>query len=122
MHEDHVNGTVPDRELIGNKRNTYISTYKTAGVNGLLVKDNDIRRRGGIAAIYVVANRNSGPHECREVTIEGNSTAGSAIHIAGTPVEGNVIRNNGHIGPGGKIINDAHAIRENNAGYTVVPE
>jgi hypothetical protein len=117
MHEDHVNSTVRHSELIGNRGNTDISIYKTAGIDGLLVKDNDIRPGGGPAAIFVVANRNSGPYECRNVTIEGNTTAGSGIHIAGSPAENNVIRNNRHVGPGGRIKNEANATCTNNTGY-----
>jgi hypothetical protein len=119
MHEDHVNSTVRDSKLIGNRGNTYISIYKTAGIDGLLVKDNDIRTSGGLAAIFVVANRNSGPYECRNVTIEGNTTAGSGIHIAGSPAENNVVRHNRHVGPNGSIKNEASAICTNNTGYDV---
>ncbi|MBN1817711.1 MAG: hypothetical protein JW828_10140 [Sedimentisphaerales bacterium] len=117
MHEDHVNSTVLDSRILNNKGNSYISIYKTAGINGLLVKGNDIRTSGGISAIYVVANRNSGPYECCNVTIEDNITAGSGIQIAGDPSLNNSIRNNVHVGGGGKIINEADAILENNAGY-----
>ncbi|MBN2129079.1 MAG: hypothetical protein JW741_06260 [Sedimentisphaerales bacterium] len=120
MHEDHVNSTVRDSKLIGNKGNAYISIYKTAGVDGLLVKDNDIRTQDGLAAIFVVANRNSGPYECRNVTICDNTTVGSGIHIAGDPADNNVIRNNRHIGPGGRIKNEADAACENNTGYEIV--
>jgi len=117
MHEDHANSTVLDSKLVNNKGNSYISIYKTAGINGLLVKGNDIRTDGGIAAIYVVANRNSGPYECKNVTIINNTTSGSGIHIAGSPAENNIIEDNRHIGLGGKIINEADAACENNTGY-----
>jgi hypothetical protein len=117
MHEDHVNSSVLDSKLINNKGNSYISIYKTGGINGLLVKGNDIRTSGGISAIYVVANRNSGPYECKNVTIIDNITAGSGIMIAGEPAENNVIKDNRHIGPKGKIINNANAACENNTGY-----
>lgn len=117
MHEDHVNSSVLDSKLINNKGNSYISIYKTGGINGLLVKGNDIRTSGGISAIYVVANRNSGPYECKNVTIIDNITAGSGIMITGKPAENNVIKNNRHIGPKGKIINNANATSENNTGY-----
>ena len=120
MHEDHVNSTVRNSKVISNRGNTYISIYKTAGIDGLLIRDNDIRTSDGIATIYAVANRNSGPYECRNVTIEGNTTAGSGIRIAGDPASGNVIRNNRHIGPGGRIVNDADARCENNTGYELV--
>lgn len=117
MHEDHVNSTVLDSRLINNKGNSYISIYKTAGINGLLVKGNNIRTSGGISAIYVVANRNSGPYECKNVSIIGNTTSGSGIKIAGNPAENNIVKNNRHIGGNGRIINAANARCENNAGY-----
>ena len=94
-----------------------LSIYKTGGIDGLLVKGNDIRTAGGIAAIFVVANRNSGPHPCRNVTIEGNTTAGSGIHIAGAPAGNNVVRNNRHVGPDGRIANEANAECTGNTGY-----
>jgi len=117
MHEDHVNSTVLDSKVINNTGNSYISIYKTAGINGLLVKGNNIRTSGGISAIYVVANRNSGPYECRHVTIEDNTTAGSGIMIAGMPASGNVIRNNRHVGGQGEIINQAQAALSQNLGF-----
>ncbi len=120
MHEDHVNSSVLDSRLINNTGNTYISIYKTGGINGLLVKGNDIQTAGGISAIYVVANRNSGPYECKNVTIVGNTTAGSGIQIAGSPADNNVVKYNRHIGDNGKIINQANAKCENNVGYEEV--
>ena len=117
MHEDHVNSSVLDSRLINNRGNSYISIYKTGGINGLLVKGNDIRTAGGIAAIYVVANRNSGPYECKNVKIIENTTAGGGIHIAGNPAQKNLIENNRHIGDYGKIINEADAECRNNTGY-----
>lgn len=65
MHEDQANSTVLDSRLINNNGNSYISIYKTASISGLLVKGNDIRTDGGITAIYVVANSNGGPYECK---------------------------------------------------------
>ena len=120
MHEDHVNSSVLDGKIINNTGNSYISIYKTGGIDGLLVKGNDIRTPGGISAIYVVANRNSGPHECRNVKIIGNTTAGSGIRIAGSPAENNVIKDNRHIGADGKIVNEANARCRNNTGYDEV--
>jgi hypothetical protein len=117
MHEDHVNSTVLDSVLLNNKGNTYISIFHTAGINGLLVKGNDIRTPGGIEAVYVVADRHKSPYECKNVTIEDNITAGSGIRIGGTPAENNIIRNNRHIGRGGRITNNANARCEGNAGY-----
>ena len=117
MHEDHVNSTVLDSKVINNKGNAYISIYKTGGINGLLVQGNDIRTSGGIAAIYIVADRNSGRHECRNVRIIENTTAGSGITIAGHPAENNVVTKNRHIGAGEKLINLAAAQVEDNSGY-----
>ena len=117
MHEDHVNSTILDSKLINNKGNSYISIYKTGGINGLLVKGNDIRTSGGIAAIYVVANRNNSTHKCRNVKIIDNTTSGSGIHIAGSPAENNLVKDNLHFGGNGKIINDADAKCLNNTGY-----
>lgn len=117
MHEDHVNSSVLDSSIINNKGNSYISIYKTGGINGLLVKGNAIRTAGGIAAIYVVANRNSGHYECKNVKIVGNTTRGSGIHIAGNPAQNNLIRDNRHLGGNGKIINQADATCRNNVGY-----
>mgnify|MGYP000496677847 CR=1 FL=1 len=117
MHEDHVNSTVKDSRLIGNRGNSYISIYKTGGIDGLLIRGNDIRTAGGIAAIYVVADRNQGRYPCRNVTIEDNITAGSGIQISGEPASNNVIRNNRHVGPGGGILNAAQAVLDNNTGY-----
>lgn len=117
MHEDHVNSFVLDSRVINNKGNTYISIFKTGGIDGLLVKGNNIRTPGGISAIYVVADRNRGRYECKNVTIVDNTTAGSGIEIGGNPAENNIIKNNRHIGPNGKIINNAKAACENNTGY-----
>jgi hypothetical protein len=117
MHEDHVNSTILDSKLIGNKGNSYLSMYKCAGIDGLVVRGNEIRTAGGIDAIYVVANRNKATFPCRNVTIEGNVTAGSGIRIAGEPGEGNVVRGNRHEGPGGKLRNEAAADCRDNTGY-----
>jgi hypothetical protein len=122
MHEDHVNSTVKDSRVTANKGNSYISIYKTAGIDGLVVENNDIRTQGGIAAIYVVANRNSGSYECRNVTISGNTTAGSGIRIEGEPAENNVVTKNRHIGGGGEIVNLAKARVFDNEGYKVVTQ
>ncbi len=122
MHEDHVNSTVLDSKLLDNKGNSYLSIYKTGGINGLVVKGNDIRTPAGISAIYVVADRNPGRNqtnrfECKNVLIEGNTTAGSGIEVCGEPAANNVVRNNTHVGPGGMIVNKAAAELENNTGY-----
>jgi hypothetical protein len=127
MHEDHVNATVKDSKLINNKGNTYISIYKTAGIDGLVMQGNDIRLGDGKqtiasgAAIYVVADRNSGRYECRNVSIVGNTTAGGGILIAGSPAENNVVKDNRHIGDTpAPLRNFAAAKLENNANYEVL--
>ena len=117
MHEDHVNSTVLDSRLVNNRGNSYLSIYKTGGINGLLVQGNDIRTPGGIPAIYVVASRNRSRYECRNVSIVGNTTAGSGICIDGDPAENNVVKDNRHVGGEGKLINKAGAKLENNTGY-----
>ncbi len=117
MHEDHVNSTVLDSKLIGNKGNSYLSIYKCAGIRGLEIRGNEIRTGGGIEAIFVVANRNKAKFECRDVLIADNITGGSGIAIAGEPASGNVVRNNRHEGPGGRLKNEAGAVCEKNQGY-----
>ncbi|MBE0535586.1 MAG: hypothetical protein IH624_07940 [Phycisphaerae bacterium] len=119
MHEGHVNSTIKDSRLAGNRGNAYLSLYKTAGVDGLVIENNDIRTGGGIAAIYVNANRNADTHPCRNVRIVNNTTAGSGILIAGEPGEKNVIQGNRHIGGGGTIVNEAAAELADNTGYMV---
>jgi hypothetical protein len=120
MHEDHVNSTVKDSKLIGNKGNAYISIYKTGGIDGLLIERNDIQTGGGIAAIFVVADRNKSRHECRNVTIRDNITSGGGIDIAGHPASNNVVSKNRDLSGRGRIRNAAEAVVEGNNGYTVV--
>ncbi len=117
MHEDHCNSDIRDSRLTNNKGNSYLSLYKCGLIDGLLVEGNDISVPGDIADIYVVANRNSGPQPCRNVTIRNNITRSNGIHIAGDPGEKNAILNNEHIGGGGTIINEARAKIEGNKGY-----
>lgn len=120
MHEDHANSTVLDSLLAHNHGNAYLSIYKTGGVDGLVVQGNDIRTHGGIAAIFVVANRNASHHPLRNVSILDNITAGSGIRVAGAPAEGVVLRDNQHVGPGGSIkLEAAGAVVEDNAGFVM---
>jgi hypothetical protein len=116
MHEDHCNSTIKDSRLVGNRGNTYLSIYKCGEIDGLVVEGNDIRVERG-NAIFVVADRNSGPQPCRNVTIAGNVTAGGGIVIAGSPASGNVVKGNRHAGGGGRIDNRAKAVLEANTGY-----
>jgi len=122
MHEGHVNSTIKDSVLAGNRGNAYLSLYKTAGIDGLVIEDNDIRTGGGIAAIYVNANRNTDKHLCCNVRIVNNVTGGGGIFIAGEPGEQNVIKGNRHVGGGGTIVNEAGAEVIDNEGYTTKGE
>jgi hypothetical protein len=112
MHEDHVNSTVKDSVLEGNRGNTYLSIYKTAGIDGLIVRNNTIAD-----GIMVVADRNKSRHKCKNVRIEGNTTAGGPIHLGGDPSEGNVIRNNKSTKPA-KLILRATVEQKDNEGFT----
>jgi len=127
MHEDHVNSTVQDSVLVNNRGNTYLSIYKTAGIDGLLVEGNEIRLGDGRqtiatgAAIFVSADRTKDRFPCRNVRIINNTTAGGGILISGTPAEKNLVRGNRHVGDTpAKLINKADATLEANTGYEVV--
>ena len=126
MHEDHVNSTVQDSVLANNRGNTYLSIYKTAGIDGLLIEGNDIRLGDGrqtIAngtAIFADANRNKATFPCRNVRIVNNTTAGGGILVAGSPAAGNVVRGNRHLGDTpARLLNRANAQLEGNTNYTI---
>ncbi len=93
MHEDHVNSTIVDSVLTNNRGNSYLSLYKTGGIDGLLVEGNEITVTQG-AAIYVNADRNSGRHPVRRVRIVNNTVAGGGILLSGHPSEQCVVRGN----------------------------
>ncbi|MGQ9914397.1 MAG: hypothetical protein ACUVQQ_08645 [Thermogutta sp.] len=93
MHEDHVNSTIVDSVLTNNRGNSYLSLYKTGGIDGLLVEGNEITVTQG-AAIYVNADRNSGRHPVRRVRIVNNTVAGGGILLSGQPSEQCVVRGN----------------------------
>ncbi len=114
MHEDHVNSIVKDSKIINNRGNAYIGIYKTGGIDGLLVEGNEVPN------IMVVADRNSGRHECKNVTIANNVTTDGGIQIGGQPASNNVVRGNKATKPGSKLENRAAAKLENNVGYEVV--
>jgi hypothetical protein len=120
MHEDHCNSSILDSVMRGNKGNAYLSLYKTAGIDGLLIEENDIRPPGAassIAPIFVSANRTQEPFPIRNVTIRNNRTNGS-IHIEGQPAENLLIEGNHHLGDGsGLIRNLAGATIRNNHGF-----
>jgi hypothetical protein len=112
MHEDHVNSTVKDSVLEGNRGNTYISIYKTAGIDGLIVRNNTIAD-----GIMVVADRNKSRHECKNVRVEKNTTAGGPITLGGEPSSGNVIRQNRSTKPAKLILRAVAEVGENE-GFT----
>jgi hypothetical protein len=118
MHEDHCNSTVVDSRLVGNRIDSYLSIYKCGAIDGLRIEGNDVSVPGGIADIYVVADRNSGRQPCRNVAIVGNTTRSNGILIAGSPASGNVVRDNVHRGAKpGFLRNEADARVENNRNY-----
>jgi hypothetical protein len=126
MHEDHANSTVKDSVLRNNRGNTYLSIYKTAGIDGLVVEGNDIRLNDGKqtiaggAAIFVSANRTFDAFPCRNVTIQNNTVSGGGILISGAPAQGNVVKANKAAGATPlKIQNQAGAKLEANDGFTV---
>jgi hypothetical protein len=122
MHEDHANSTVKDSVLSFNRGNAYLSIYRTGGIDGLTIEGNDIQppdSASSIAAIFVVANRNSGKFPCRNVRIRNNVVSGG-INIAGSPAENNVLE--GNTAKGGKsprLINEAEARLSGNEGFAV---
>lgn len=120
MHEGHANSTVKQSQVLRNSGNAYLSVYKTAGIDGLLVEGNTFRVPKG-AAIYVVADRNWDRNPCRDVIIRDNSTEGGGILIAGEPADGNLITGNRHEGQTpGLIQNVANAEVLDNTGYETV--
>ncbi len=133
MHEDHANSIIRDSVLTNNRGNTYLSMYKTAGIDGLLVEGNDIRLGDGRqtiaggSAIYVNANRTDDPFPCRNVRIIGNTVGVGGISLIGTPAGGNVIRGNRTAGPaasgtGYTIENRAGAKVADNTGFARVDD
>ncbi len=122
MHEDHCNSIIRDSRLLRNKGNAYLSLFRTAGIDGLLVEGNDISTDGGIEAIYVDADRTGARFPCRNVIIRNNVTRGSGILIRGEPASRNRVEGNRHEGDGGSLTNAAHAVLRGNIGYTVSSE
>jgi len=114
MHEDHANSIIKDSVLRNNKGNSYLSLYKTAGIDGLIVEGNEA------PSIMVVADRNSGRFPIRNVRIENNVVGAgkSSIRVAGDPAENVVIKNNRHKGEGeAVIVNQANAKVTGNKGF-----
>jgi hypothetical protein len=87
-----------------------LSIFLTAGIDGLVVDSNEICPQGPgtdtkISSIFVVSDRNSDRHYCRNVRISNNTTTtGSGISIIGAPAENNVVEGNQHMGPEEGII------------------
>ena len=104
MHEDHVNSTIKDSVLTNNRGNTYLSLYKTAGIDGLRVEGNDIRLGDGrqtIAngtAIFVSADRTKDRFPIRNVSIIKNTVQFGGILLSGDPSEKNEIKGNKNVG------------------------
>jgi hypothetical protein len=117
MHEDHCNSDIRDSRLTNNTVNSYLSLYKCGLIDGLVIEGNDVSTPGKIADIFVVADRNSGPQPCRNVTISNNVTRSNGILIQGAPAANNVVKDNRHQGGGGSITNNAQAKLSGNQGY-----
>lgn len=118
MHEDHCNSDLRGSRLTNNRGNSYISIYKCGSIDGLEIEGNDISVPSGIADIYVVSDRNSGPAPIRNVRIVNNRTRSNGILIQGAPASGNVVEKNEHVGGGGTITNKAKAKVSGNKGYS----
>lgn len=123
MHEDHCNSTIKDSVLTGNKGNRYLSLYWCAGIDGLLVENNEIelnQQRDG--AIWVDANRVGKQFTIRNVTIRNNRVNGG-IRISGSSGENNVVSGNRFTGTGeSRIDNFAGAKLDGNTGFSVNSE
>lgn len=127
MHEDHANSTILDSVMTGNKGNAYLSLYKTAGIDGLLVANNEILladNAGTLPAIFVCSNRTNDAFPTRRARILDNIVGGSGIVIDGsTESSDNLIKGNRTQGPanpraGGYVItNQANAKVEGNTGF-----
>jgi hypothetical protein len=126
MHEDHANSLIKDSILTNNRGNTYLSLYKTAGIDGLLVEGNDIRLGDGKqtiasgAAIFVSADRTKDRFPIRNVSILKNTVAGGGILISGEPSEKNIIKGNKAIGPKATIKLQAEAEVVDNDNFDIV--
>ncbi len=130
MHEDHANSIVKDSILSGNKGNAYLSIYKTAGIDGLLVEGNEIvlaDNAGKLPAIFVCSNRTNDAFPTRNVKIINNTVGGTGIVIDGSKDSANnLIHGNRTSGPPSKsagkyvITNQANAKVEGNTGFDEV--
>jgi hypothetical protein len=119
MHENHCNAHVVDSRLIGNRGNAYLSIYKTGGINGLLIEDNQIEVDRSVAIMADANHSATRRGACHNCTIANNTTRGG-IRIAGSPASNNVVRGNRLLGESAEIRNIAQAKIEGNRGYRVV--
>jgi hypothetical protein len=126
MHEDHANSTILDSVLTNNRGNTYLSLYKTAGIDGLLVEGNEIKLGDGKqtiasgAAIFVSADRTKDRFPAKRVSILKNTLAGGGILLSGDPSEKNVVKGNKYVGEGkAPITLKAEADVSDNEGFEV---
>lgn len=120
MHENHCNSHIRESELVGNKGNAYLSIYKTGGIDGLYIAENDVRVDRGMAIFVDAPHSPKRPGACHDVTIKGNTTKGGGILIAGKPASNNRVVKNRHLGKNGVIKNLAEAELEGNTNYKVV--
>ena len=127
MHEDHANCTIKDSIMTGNRGNAYLSLYKTAGIDGLLVEGNEIilaKNAGSLPAIFVCSNRTNDAFPTKNVKIINNIVGGSGIIIDGSKdSSNNLITGNRTQGPsytkdGAYVItNQGNAKVEGNTGF-----
>jgi hypothetical protein len=132
MHEDHANSTIRDSVMTGNRGNAYLSLYKTAGIDGLLVEGNEIllpKTAGGLPAIFVCSNRTNDAFTTRNVRILNNVVGGNGIIIDGAKDSANnLIQGNRTQGPCNAkdgmyvITNQANAKVEGNKGFDRVDD
>ncbi|MHC4743127.1 MAG: hypothetical protein ACYS8Z_14520, partial [Planctomycetota bacterium] len=118
MHENHCNAHIKKSRLTGNRGNAYLSLYKTGGIDGLIVENNDISVDRGMA-IFVDADH-SDKHQgyCRNVRIVNNRTVGGIL-IRGNPASNNIASGNQNAGAAAPLKNNAKAKLENNKGYEI---
>ncbi len=126
MHEDHANSTIKDSILTNNRGNTYLSLYKTAGIDGLHIEGNDIRLGDGrqvsanSIAIFVSADRTKERFPIKGVSIIKNTVAVGGILISGDPSEKNEVKGNKNAGVGTvPLILKADAGVADNTGFEI---
>ncbi len=119
LHEDHMNASVRDVVLRGNRSNSPLMLYKTGPIRGAEIRDNEVTipaSRANRNAVFVSASRTDTRHPCREVVIAENRLAGD-IFVDGAPASENVVRGNVATTSGCKIFNRAQAAVTDNEGF-----